>query len=199
MPQPASGGGGRGWLVALGAVGGLLVAGVVVGAFLLGRSNDSDDPAPINASGAPTSSITTAPPPTTAAPPTPIGDVRTQPAGLFCRDLNGRGFSYSAAVDYWRNNGQPDRMDADRNGVPCETVYSRSDVANYWRGRDVATGPGVPSGLLCQDLAARGASYGRAVAYWYTEGLPDRMDADRNGIPCETVYPRSQVDAFWTR
>jgi len=23
------------------------------------------------------------------------------------------------------------------------------------------------------------------------------MDADRNGIPCETVYPAATVDAFW--
>jgi hypothetical protein len=35
------------------------------------------------------------------------------------------------------------------------------------------------------------------VAYWYDEGLPDRMDADGNGIPCETVYPAAVVQAFW--
>ena len=89
-------------------------------------------------------------------------------------------------------------MDADRNGLPCETVFSRSDVANYWRGRGVPNGPRLSSGLLCRDLANQGVSYGGAVAYWYTEGLPSRMDADGNGIPCETVYPQSVVDAFWS-
>lgn len=68
------------------------------------------------------------------APPRPPGpaDVRALPAGLFCRDLNARGYSYSAAVDYWRMHGQPNQMDADRNGIPCETVYPRSDVSAYW-------------------------------------------------------------------
>jgi hypothetical protein len=50
------------------------------------------------------------------------GDVRRQPAGLFCRNLLSRGFSYVAAIDYWRMHGQPNQMDADRNGIPCETV-----------------------------------------------------------------------------
>ena len=49
--------------------------------------------------------------------------------GLFCRDLITAGFSYAAAVDYWRLHGEPNQMDADRNGIPCETVYSASDVA----------------------------------------------------------------------
>lgn len=75
--------------------------------------------------------ITAAPAPA-AAPPAPAEDVRSLPAGLFCRDLNGRGFSYSAAVDYWRKNGNTDQMDADKNGIPCETVYPRGDVVAYW-------------------------------------------------------------------
>lgn len=55
----------------------------------------------------------------------------------------------------------------------------------------------VESGLLCRDLAERGYDYEGAVAYWTREGRPDRMDADRNGIPCETVYPEPDVLAFW--
>jgi hypothetical protein len=27
--------------------------------------------------------------------------------------------------------------------------------------------------------------------------MPTRMDADGNGIPCETVYPAVVVNAFW--
>lgn len=52
-------------------------------------------------------------------------------------------------------------------------------------------------GLFCRDLRPRGYSYAEAVQYWMIEGRPDRMDADRNGIPCETVYPESEVDAYW--
>ena len=46
---------------------------------------------------------------------------------------------------------------------------------------------------------ARGFSYAESVAYWWTMGLPARMDADRNGIPCETVYSRASVNDFWHR
>lgn len=56
----------------------------------------------------------------------------------------------------------------------------------------------APPGLFCRDLHARGASYAEAVDYWYVQGAPDRMDADLDGIPCETVYPEADVDAFWT-
>jgi hypothetical protein len=55
----------------------------------------------------------------------------------------------------------------------------------------------LPSGLLCRDVAAAGFEYDRAVEYWLSEGRPDRMDADRNGIPCETVYPSVDVTSYW--
>lgn len=132
----------------------------------------------------------------TAVRPGP-GDVRALPAGLFCRDLHAGGYSYTAAVDYWRAHGQPNQMDADRNGVPCETVYPPGDVGAYWGGRSVPAAQGLPGGLFCRDLYARGVSYSEAVAYWWSWNLPDRMDVDLNGIPCETVYPAADVNAFW--
>jgi hypothetical protein len=46
-------------------------------------------------------------------------------------------------------------------------------------------------------LAADGYSYEEAVQYWLVDGSPNRMDADRNGIPCETVYDRGAVLAYW--
>ena len=52
--------------------------------------------------------------------------------GLFCRDLNAAGFGYSDAVAYWVSEGEPDRMDADHNGIPCETVYSETDILAFW-------------------------------------------------------------------
>lgn len=137
-----------------------------------------------------------------APAPSHIGDVADLGPGLFCRDLNARGYSYSASVEYWRLEGHTNRMDADRNGIPCETVYPRSDVVAYW-GDAGWSEPGythiydMPGGLFCKDLAARGYSYGDAVTYWFREGAPDRMDADLNGIPCETVYPAYVVEDYW--
>ena len=55
----------------------------------------------------------------------------------------------------------------------------------------------LDSGLFCLDVSALGYGYADAVAYWTREGQPDRMDADRNGIPCETAYDPAAVVAFW--
>jgi len=51
---------------------------------------------------------------------------------LFCRDLYARGVSYADAVAYWWEEGAPDRMDVELNGIPCETVYSSYEINNYW-------------------------------------------------------------------
>ena len=58
--------------------------------------------------------------------------------------------------------------------------------------RFAATG----SGKLCADLAAVGYSFADAAAYWEWDGRPDRMDADLNGVPCETVYSAEEVNAL---
>jgi hypothetical protein len=134
----------------------------------------------------------------TAPAPKAAGDVRSLPAGLFCRDLKAKGYNYVAAIDYWRLHGQPNQMDADRNGIPCETVYPRSVVAEYWNGREASGVVPWTAGLFCRDLAARGATYAQAVGYWWHYDMPLRMDADKNGIPCETVYSAAAVDAFWS-
>lgn len=192
------------------------LAGVAVGVILvlltwlvvlLSRSEPGDRAA-TTPTTTPTTASASAPPPVktvtvapsvkgTATAPKAAGDVRALPSGLFCRDLKAKGYSYVAATDYWRLHGQPNQMDADRNGIPCETVYPRSDVALYWHGREI-TGIAPPAaGLFCRDLAARGATYGEAVAYWWYYDRPSRMDADNNGIPCETVYSTATVNAFW--
>jgi len=111
--------------------------------------------------------------------------------GLFCRDVAASGHSYAVAVAYWLSEGRPERMDADRNGIPCETVYDSNEVSSLLRLAD-----GLGPGLFCRDLAERGIDYSGAVAYWLLEGAPDRMDADRNGVPCETTYDPAVVAAF---
>lgn len=81
-----------------------------------------------------TETPTTSPPPTTSTttPPTTLLPVTDLEAGLFCRDLFSRSYDYATAVTYWVREGSPDRMDADRNGIPCETVYPETDVVAFW-------------------------------------------------------------------
>lgn len=77
----------------------------------------------------------TSQPPTpsaTSQPPTTIPPVAALGAGLFCRDLAAQGYGYSDAVAYWTREGSPDRMDADRNAIPCETVYDAGEVLAFW-------------------------------------------------------------------
>jgi hypothetical protein len=196
MPAPDRKGQGRTAVIAVAAT--LVAVAVVGGAFLLGRSGGDDDATGTKATASTTTTSTTTTTTTststttTTVPPTSaLGDVRSLPDGLYCRDLKAQGYSYSAAVDYWRVHGQPNRMDEDRNGIPCETVYPRSDVVAYWPSSTYEAIPsyGLPSGLLCQDLADRGIDVYGALTYFIWEGYPARMDADDNGIPCETVYP----------
>jgi hypothetical protein len=66
---------------------------------------------------------------TTTSTLTPVTDLEP---GLFCRDLRSLDYSYTEAVHYWAVEGRPDRMDADGNGIPCETVYPEGDVVAYW-------------------------------------------------------------------
>jgi len=128
------------------------------------------------------------PPPTENVPP----EVDQIEPGLYCRDLIARDYPYDDAAGYWVSEGRPERMDADLNGIPCETVYAPEAVAAYW-------GPlaGLPDGLFCRDLLPIGITYPGAVEYWVQQGAPDRMDADLNGIPCETVYPPEAVTGYW--
>lgn len=206
--QPSGDDANRGLLIAiLSVLGVLLVGGIVAGAYLIGRSSSDDDPEPADVASEPSataSTATTTPeapsstaataPPATAAAPSGVGDVLSQPAGLFCRDLRAAGYSYSAAVDYWRHHGQPDRMDADLDGVPCETVYPAENIDRYWGDYGIVPTYeyypvfDLPGGLLCRDLADAGYDTYDALSYYLLWGLPQNMDADGNGVPCETVY-----------
>ncbi|MDH3426718.1 MAG: hypothetical protein OEM22_08635, partial [Acidimicrobiia bacterium] len=55
---------------------------------------------------------------------------------------------------------------------------------------------------LCRELA-QGAPYPfnvgylGAVVYWFLDGMPDRMDADQDGVPCETVFSFEEALDFW--
>lgn len=110
--------------------------------------------------------------------------------GLLCRDLDAMGLPLGDAVAYWLREQRPDRMDADRNGIPCETVYGQDDFDGFYS----AVADEEP-GQTCCDLATSGYRFDDALAYWFMEGTPDRMDADGNGVPCETVYDPMEVSS----
>ena len=204
--QLSGGSSSSGRIAAISAAATLAVIVIIGGAFLIGRSGgnslDKTSATATSLAEPPTTPSTTAAPATTTSAATvpipapavtvaPIGDVRSAAPDLLCRDLKALGYSYSAAVDYWRLYGQPNRMDEDKNGIPCETVYPRSDVVAYWPSTvyNNSISYGLPSGLLCRDLESRGVGVYDALRYYVWEGYPSRMDADNNGIPCETVYP----------
>jgi hypothetical protein len=161
-----------------------------------------DGPAVVQAESVVTSTTsvatTTTEPATSTSPPTTANPVVVGqlPDGLFCKDLHAAGYSYSAAVDYWKLHLQTNRMDADQNGIPCETVYPSTEVRAYWgqgaTARDVDSArsavASLPLGLRCKDLKEQGYSVHDAIEYYLAWGEPELMDADHNGIPCETVY-----------
>lgn len=139
-----------------------LVATVV---FLLTRNSDttpaSTTTTSVSTTTAPATSTTTSPsgpgsappessPPTTApvaaSPTAGTGGIANEAPGLLCKDLKGKGYSYPDAVDYWRAQGQPGAMDADKNGIPCETVYSERDVTLYWGSTGPVADGSCPSG-----------------------------------------------------
>ena len=119
--------------------------------------------------------------------------------GLLCRDLAALGYDYADAFAYWMRQGQPQRMDADTNGIPCETVYPETEIGAFWN--DLASEPvttttdaqALGAGLYCRDVLAARLTFDQAVAYWMLEGMPRRMDSDANGVPCETVYPSEEI------
>ena len=60
---------------------------------------------------------------------TGLGEIGALPGGLRCAELQALGLGPKQAVDYWFLWDAPALMDADLDGVPCETVWT--DVAQY--------------------------------------------------------------------
>lgn len=115
--------------------------------------------------------------------------------GMYCRDLvvEEDHPPYWSAVLYWLYEGEPDRMDADRDGIPCETVYPEAFIRDFLEdpsivGDEDRTIDELDPGMLCRELIWWMPFYQQALGYFYAEGLPGRMDVDSNGVPCETVY-----------
>lgn len=128
-------------------------------------------------------------PSTSTAPPTTPKTAVALPHGLLCQDLKTRGMTYAQAVAYWHAEGDPARMDADSNGVPCETVWPATTVCKIYdtacSGPNETTAPpGGTDPRFSTCKAANAAGYGP-----YTRGVDPEYgwyrDQDSDGISCE--------------
>lgn len=187
----------------------VLVAGINAGCSSTPKVVVIHDPAPTvpAVQGLSTPAAVTAPTPPEAATPAPTS--ATPPPvhptnalalnGKPCHDLLAQGYSFAQAVQVYHDRHEPPAMDADHNGIPCETVYPAQAVRDYYGssyGENPYDSGGYVSGLTCAQLRAQGFSYPEAVSYWYSEGKPARLDADQDGQPCETVYTAREVQAY---
>ena len=106
---------------------------------------------------------------------------------------------------------------ADRGTMDLIVLDDNGTISWWWVGSDaVSHVPAAPGGLLCRDYMATenfsdamewvGASppwnddalaYQWALAYWFLDGQPNRMDADRNGVPCELLFDQEVVAEVW--
>jgi hypothetical protein len=119
------------------AVGTLVAVATALVVLTLETADRADPPptTPSTVTPAPSRAPAAAPPAKPApARPRPSSWVAVQqlPTGLSCRELRARSVSYAAAIGYWQRQGRPGRMDANRNGIPCETVYSAAAVNSFW-------------------------------------------------------------------
>lgn len=51
--------------------------------------------------------------------------------GLLCADVKELGYNYGVAYEYWVREGEPDRMDENVDGIPCQTVYAVEEIDHY--------------------------------------------------------------------
>jgi len=169
----------------------LTVCALVAASCGGGSTADPGGTATTAASAAAPTTTTTTRPSTTTTTATVTTTTTVEPprpelvAGKLCRDVQAAGYGFADALAYWVREGMPDRMDEDGDGIPCQTVYSGTDVDALLEF-DAANV--VPAGALCRDVEAAGYGFADALVYWVREGEPARMDADHNGLPCETAY-----------
>jgi hypothetical protein len=161
---------------------------VVLGAVLLAAcsspTNDQGQAQPLPTVATTTAATTTTEAPTTTRPATtrPIKLV----VGKYCAAMKAAGWSFQKARAYYEDHGQPAHMDADGDGIPCETVYGEVDgqgpAPAPQEGCDPAYPddclPSPPPDLDCVDV-------GHRVTVDHSYGDPHRLDADRDGIGCD--------------
>jgi hypothetical protein len=162
---------------------------IVVGAVLLAAcSSPTDD----QGQAQPSPTVATA---TTAATTTTEAATTTRPAttrplklvvGKYCAAMKAAGWSFAQARAYYEDHGQPAHMDADGDGIPCETVYGEVGAPGPAPAPQQDCDPAYPDDCLPSpppDLDC--ADVGHRVTVDHSYGDPHRLDADRDGIGCD--------------
>jgi hypothetical protein len=129
----------------------------------------------------------------TRAPATTTRATITRPAttrpiklvvGKYCAAMHAAGWSFKKARAYYDGHGQPAHMDADGDGIPCETVYGEVGGPTPAPREDCHPAypddclPSPPPDLDCADI-------GHRVTVDHSNGDPHRLDADRDGYGCD--------------
>jgi len=100
----------------------LVVVGVVLLAACSSPTDDQQQAQPL-----PTVAPATAAATTITEAPTTTRPTTTRPiklvVGKYCAAMKAAGWSFEKARAYYEDHGQPAHMDADGDGIPCETVY----------------------------------------------------------------------------
>jgi hypothetical protein len=162
---------------------------VVVGAVLLTAcSSPTDDQGQAQP-------LPTVAPATTAATTTTETTTTTRPAttrpiklvvGKYCAAMKAAGWSFEEARAYYEDHRQPAHMDADGDGIPCETVYGEVGEPGPAPAPQEDCHPAYPDDCLPPpppDLDC--AQVGHRVRVDHSYGDPHRLDADRDGIGCD--------------
>jgi hypothetical protein len=94
----------------------------------------------------------------------------------FCRELRNEAghpfdLGYRGALLYWLLDGRPDRMDADGDGVPCETVFSYEEVLEVWGGTPLEAALEDPREAYQFAFVTEVAADGSSVTLDYAEFL----------------------------
>lgn len=176
------------------------VAAAVIASDVASEMDDEKAKAEETTTTTTTTSTTT----TTTEPPSLV---LNEPAGLFCRDLNALGYNYSEAVEYWEHHGRTEQMDASGTGIPCQTVYPRSDVEAEWGAERLW--PPCPSITELEQAAFRLASeyepgispfpltnarcvgtwaVAETPVYYFPEVHPHYFKLDADGTPTAVTY-----------
>ena len=170
----------------------VLLAGVATAAYAAGQQHSPGPPTPTDTTTAPpTTPPTTQPEPEAERAPAPT---TTRPAtrpiklvvGKYCAAMHAAGWSFEQARAYYQDHGQPAHMDADGDGIPCETVYGEVGGQGPAPVPQQDCDPAYPDDCLPSpppDLDC--ADVGHRVTVDHSYGDPHRLDADRDGIGCD--------------
>jgi Excalibur calcium-binding domain len=131
-----------------------------------------------------TTVLGTSPTTATTRPPKPTTSRLALVQGKYCAAMRAAGWSFDEARAYYEDHGQPAHMDADGDGIPCETVYGEVGGPTPAPQQDCDPSypddclPSPPPDLDCADI-------GHPVAVDHDYGDPHRLDADGDGYGCE--------------